>query len=572
MFFMCFGIQVIYFTGDVALYRNGVRKDLVPLMTLIKNDRIETGPLSGVLIRMDDGSTIKIGENSKFTIKDVKTKPPKREAHFKLGIGTALAKVVKRKYSKFSIETPTGVVGVRGTEFAVTTDGQNTEVYVFEGSVHFETQQGASYIINPGQYASNTSPPKEIPPEKKQQLSQQLGEEVGKAEKSEEEKKEEIKRAMKRELRESMREAINDARRSIEDARNAAGEIRSNELSASRVLKDVHGNVVRVEQRLLRPATDTVVLINVTRRDNYNYRGLLYYIKGFDFSTQGPRTDTARTEYVGNMDIPMNISEWPAFLANNMDTFKFERITSSITNSFGEGAVWEGIRTGEETSSVDWYDSYGNPHYYDEPEGAPDSGMSWDFYLVKDGKKYYILEDNEPVGQIEDDCPVFLNPEILQFEEPSDYPPAAAQFVQDFLDKFDNLPDKFKAPDALWFCERIPVMARTEDGEYINLIMYRESYTINPEGKVHTGASLADIMGGGPSDEDSEPPDPAEVISAINQVFSDVAFEDILAVPGLFSTTLDVVTIPDIYIKVLQEMIQGMTPETMDDLGGMDIE
>ena len=118
----------------------------------------------------------------------------------------------------------------------------------------------------------------------------------------------------------------------------------------------------------------------------------------------------------------------------------------------------------------------------------------------------------------------------------------------------------------MWKVERIPVVARKPDGSFVKLVLYREHYIINPEGEIHTGKGL-DALFGSVEKENEEEAEPAEIVAALYNVFSNVAFEEILSIPDLFTSSIDVVLLPDIYIKILQEMIKGMSQVPMEEGG-----
>jgi hypothetical protein len=109
-------------------------------MPLEESDRIKTGADSFAEILIDDGSLIRVEEDSEIVLSelyaDYRTKRIEASIFLKLGrLLSNVSRFVDRR-SRFSVRTPTTVAGVRGTEFIVeTTAAQQTEVGVFEGDV-----------------------------------------------------------------------------------------------------------------------------------------------------------------------------------------------------------------------------------------------------------------------------------------------------------------------------------------------------------------------------------------------------------------------------------------------------
>ena len=82
---------------------------------------IKTSKDSGAKIKLSDGSSMRIYENTTITITKIDQTPEKKVALFKLLLGKIRANVPKLtgKDSRFEIETPTAVASVRGTDFEV---------------------------------------------------------------------------------------------------------------------------------------------------------------------------------------------------------------------------------------------------------------------------------------------------------------------------------------------------------------------------------------------------------------------------------------------------------------------
>lgn len=126
--------------------RNGQRRPAEPGVQLRANDKAITANGSRMLLRMDDKSTIKLGEQTEFLIRSIDTSresavaPSEQKSAFKLVSGvfryatdyTSKALGNKRE---LNLEVATATVGIRGTDFWAMTDAAHDAVCVFEGKV-----------------------------------------------------------------------------------------------------------------------------------------------------------------------------------------------------------------------------------------------------------------------------------------------------------------------------------------------------------------------------------------------------------------------------------------------------
>ncbi len=174
--------KVKFMLGTVELMRQG-KTDWQKVrfhQRVYQGDRIRTALNSRVELEMPDGSVIKINENSMFDVKEIKT--PDREQEdkmsFTLWVGSLFAKfqkIVEQRQAR-TIETPSAVVAVRGTEFDLEVDRQQTTVVrVYEGRVSLKskTVQGEVTVgsnqesrVEPGK---PPTPPKTFSPPSRQQ-------------------------------------------------------------------------------------------------------------------------------------------------------------------------------------------------------------------------------------------------------------------------------------------------------------------------------------------------------------------------------------------------------------------
>jgi hypothetical protein len=137
-----FSATLIDFEGQVLIQKGGenlwlpVEKD----MPLEQGDHLKTGAKCFAEILVDDGSQIKLEENSEITLSELSADPQTKSmtASVYLWFGRMLSNISRLANSRtrFEVQTPTVLAGVRGTDFAVeVVDGKQTDVGVFDGEV-----------------------------------------------------------------------------------------------------------------------------------------------------------------------------------------------------------------------------------------------------------------------------------------------------------------------------------------------------------------------------------------------------------------------------------------------------
>jgi hypothetical protein len=110
-------------------------------MPLEEGDRVVVGDGGSAEIALDGGSLITVRENSDFKLE----KTAKADSSFFLAAGSMLAKIQKLGERRLKVRTPTAVAAVRGTEFGVDVDGEDSHVGVFdEGKVEVTGAAGGA--------------------------------------------------------------------------------------------------------------------------------------------------------------------------------------------------------------------------------------------------------------------------------------------------------------------------------------------------------------------------------------------------------------------------------------------
>jgi hypothetical protein len=104
-------------------------------------DRVITDARSAVHLMLNDGSVLKIGFSSEFTLEKVENNRKYLSWFFKLVHGTirALVEKVPTQETHLRIETQSGTIGVRGTEFVLAYDEatSSSSVFMLEGVVSY---------------------------------------------------------------------------------------------------------------------------------------------------------------------------------------------------------------------------------------------------------------------------------------------------------------------------------------------------------------------------------------------------------------------------------------------------
>jgi hypothetical protein len=134
--------------GEVELKKAGDDDDFwtrAKLYTgLEETDELRTGDESSVEITFDNGTVLVLKENTNMKLMSVI-----KQLKMKLKKGKLLSSVIKQHKGAVphSIQTPTSVAAVRGTEFAIEVgDEKSTSIGVFEGQVSVKKLLGEDQV------------------------------------------------------------------------------------------------------------------------------------------------------------------------------------------------------------------------------------------------------------------------------------------------------------------------------------------------------------------------------------------------------------------------------------------
>lgn len=142
------------FEGEVLFQKSG-DKTWFPVeagMPLESGDKIKTGADGSAEILIDDGSILKLEDKAEIELTAMRadSATKKMKTRLYLGVGRLFSNIAKlmNRESRFDVQTPTAIVGIRGTEFVVElADSEETDVGVFAGSVYVNAVDDEGNLI-----------------------------------------------------------------------------------------------------------------------------------------------------------------------------------------------------------------------------------------------------------------------------------------------------------------------------------------------------------------------------------------------------------------------------------------
>ena len=136
-------------SGDVTIKKGGGSKsyDAYESMSLNQGDTVYTGTSSSVTLNLSNGDAdVTLGENAEINVSDLNTSDGNKKSKLKIWAGSMWVKVKSLAGSddEFEVETPTAVMGVRGTQFFVTVNPKTGAIKMAVGA----GKVSASTVIN----------------------------------------------------------------------------------------------------------------------------------------------------------------------------------------------------------------------------------------------------------------------------------------------------------------------------------------------------------------------------------------------------------------------------------------
>ena len=137
---------------------NGVWRPAMEGSLLREGESVQTGPSSSASIVLGDQTVMKLAENSRLTVIDLRSQESGNLVRrFQLHVGRLWSDVTPRTHpeSVFEVRGSQAVAAVKGTAFEVSADDTNTEVTVFEGAVDATRFSDRSMVsLRPGRQNS----------------------------------------------------------------------------------------------------------------------------------------------------------------------------------------------------------------------------------------------------------------------------------------------------------------------------------------------------------------------------------------------------------------------------------
>ncbi|MFN3966611.1 MAG: FecR domain-containing protein [Endomicrobiia bacterium] len=141
------------FSGNVEIFcpeKNAWEK-VKKYISIKEGNKIKTGKNAFCDIVMQDGSTIRLSENTEIDIITLKIKNKDQNYKFKIKFGKILGLMGKLNStnSSINIQTPTAVMAIRGTDFSIITSSESTHLGLFEGELNIKTETEEEIILKP---------------------------------------------------------------------------------------------------------------------------------------------------------------------------------------------------------------------------------------------------------------------------------------------------------------------------------------------------------------------------------------------------------------------------------------
>lgn len=340
--------KLLSFSGNVEVRqaREGQWAPAAADMEIAEGGAVRTGEGGEAVLFMPNKSKIWLKEKTSLEVEQRMT----LASRLALVFGKIKVRVphLMRK-EKFEVRTPSAICAVRGTELtlASTEDGK-IDLQVLFGEVKFKftvppAKGPAQFSIPQGQGLSSAEEGKAHKPVLLTARQESEAMENWNPGLKSDERQKELRQ------KETDRAQIKDYARATNNAENAVkaftNVVKESDLEAGRTLTDVHGNVVRVDQRMVRPDGQTIQFMNLVKRPYYaNYTA---NANGFAYNggAVANRLDMAQMTMGFNKELPQRIEEWPSFFSgNSVDPTYASFILANRTNASDIFFVAEGYK------------------------------------------------------------------------------------------------------------------------------------------------------------------------------------------------------------------------------------
>ncbi|MEW6482641.1 MAG: FecR family protein [bacterium] len=315
--------KLSFFMGEVFVKQKDKTEWIKASLNMIikEGDQIRTGEdASAEIIRGED--VIKIACNTTFTLKIL---AEKRDV-FSVFFGKVWLRIKRLKEKDTTIETPTTVMGLRGTIFSVDVLGKRTITDLFEGELDI-LAEGKRFILKAKErFLHDVDRPIEKRIEKRPLSADEmkgfkeifkLPEELPKAPLPQaaipqtglvslEKPKEKLlsQFSAPKEI-EDLKGEIRGIRNELKTERLSILTVKERDFSCGRTMRDKWGNLVRVEQHLYRPTNSSIRFVNINKRETRleNTSQFSYGMIDAEF----------------NKELPDDIRKWPEWIKGMVD-------------------------------------------------------------------------------------------------------------------------------------------------------------------------------------------------------------------------------------------------------------
>ncbi len=277
-------LTIVSLAGSVSIKRGGETawKAAAVKDKLVNSDSIRTAKGVVELTSQRPSATVRIAENTEVSLGSAAA--TKKNVDLRLAAGKAWMHLAKLAvHQSFNVETPNAIASVRGTTFVITFQKGASKLLTVEGTVDFGS--GNTLVpVSGGFLAIVDENGNLIPPKKANDadISDMLGgipsfDTPPPARRFDDRKQ-------------KLRGLIDRERSKLALTRSIASEKRTTDLMAGRVLTDMNGDVVRVEQLVRWIDSRTVNLISLTKRTTGVNAGLSYLDMTTRFNRDLPKT------------------------------------------------------------------------------------------------------------------------------------------------------------------------------------------------------------------------------------------------------------------------------------------
>jgi len=315
-------------------------------MEIAEGGAVRTGADGGAVLLMPNKTKVWMKEGSSLELEQRQT----LASRLALVFGRIKVRVphLMRK-EKFEVRTPAAVCAVRGTEFTMNTteDGQMDLQVLFgevklkfmvppeKGRSEFNIPQGQGLTL---EEKGKATKPVLLTAAREREALENWNPGLKQEDRGRELRQKENDRAQVKEFARATASAENTVK-------NFLNVVKESDLEAGRTLTDVHGNLVRVDQRMIRPDANTIQFMNLVKRPTY--ADYAQAANGFKYNggAVSERLDLAQMSMGFNKALPQRIEEWPSFFgSNDVDPTYASFLLANRTNAGNIFFVAEGYR------------------------------------------------------------------------------------------------------------------------------------------------------------------------------------------------------------------------------------